>query len=507
MPSTTTLDEPAALRAPGEPSEADLALAIVWASHEPARVGEILAFPRASRRLHGDFAPKTRHDGDFAPKPRATAFVFGRGDGEDRGDEPFVHPVRQRPGVVVEVTKVVSAYLSRRALRLRPQGDSIRVESVGRRPVVRAGVELAELVVREGDVFELKGLFAFLCVRREGGIPPSLHLTGERAAPPFGEADAHGIVGESPAAWALRDRLAFVGPRSAHVLVVGESGTGKELVARAVHESSGRRAKRLVSRNAATIPSGLADAELFGNVASYPNVGMPERAGLIGEADGSTLFLDEIAELPFELQSHLLRVLDEGEYQRLGDARRRRSDFRLLAATNRSLDRLKPELLARIGLRVEVPRLGDRREDVPLVARHVARQIAAGDPELGARFLAAWNGATGQPRFAVDLVVTLVQHAYTTNVRELASLLWASFASSRGDTLELTPEVRRRVGGETEVDSPSAERTPEEVRAVLAKHGGVQARAYRELGLPSRHALRRLMKKLGVAGADGAEGA
>jgi DNA-binding NtrC family response regulator len=417
-----------------------------------------------------------------------------------------VHLVRQRPGYVVEVTKVASAYLSRRALRLRPQGDSIHIESVGRRPIRLGSAEVTEAVVREGDVVVLKGLFAFLCVRRPDGVPPSLHRAADAAAPPFGEADEHGIVGESVAAWALRDRIAFVGPRQAHVLITGESGTGKELVARAVHASSGRRAKRLVSRNAATIPSGLVDAELFGNVANYPNVGMPERAGLIGEADATTLFLDEIAELPFELQSHLLRVLDEGEYQRLGDARRRRSDFRLLAATNRDLDRLKPELLARIGLRVTVPPLGDRREDIPLIARHVAARIAADDRELGARFLEGWNGATGQPRFTLDLMVALVEHAYTTHVRELTGLLWASFASSRGDALELTAEVRERMAGRAADEAPRAGPTLEQIRAALAKHGGVQARAFRELGLPSRHALRRLMKKRGMAGPDGSDG-
>ena len=483
MPSTSTLDESSAPRGRAEEAGTGLTLAVLWAGHEPARVGEVLAFPRGPR-----------HEG---------VFVFGRGGAVDGGDETFVHLVRQRPGSIVEVTKAASAYLSRRALRLRPQGDSIRVESVGRRPIRHGSAELTDLVVHEGDVFALKGLFAFVCVRRPGGVPSSLHRIADGAAPPFGEADAHGIVGESVAAWALRDRIAFVGPRKAHVLIAGESGTGKELVARAVHASSGRRAKRLVSRNAATIPSGLVDAELFGNVANYPNVGMPERAGLIGEADGTTLFLDEIAELPFELQSHLLRVLDEGEYQRLGDARRRRSDFRLLAATNRDLDRLKPELLARVGLRVTVPPLGDRREDIPLIARHVAQRIAADDRELGARFLEGWNGAAGEPRFALDLMLALVDHAYTTHVRELTGLLWASFASSRGDTLELTPEVSERMASHAADEPPRVGPTAEEIRAALLKHRGVQARAYRELGLPSRHALRRVMKKLGMAGSDG----
>src|SRR5262249_46286359 len=153
---------------------------------------------------------------------------------------------------------------------------------------------------------------------------------------PFGRADADGFVGESPAAWDLRDRLAFIGPQAGHVLLVGESGVGKELAARALHARSRRSRRPLVSRNAATLPEALIDAELFGHARDYPNAGMPERAGLVGEADGGTLFLDEIGELPEARQAHLLRLLDGGEYQRLGDPRVRRADVRFIAATNRA---------------------------------------------------------------------------------------------------------------------------------------------------------------------------
>src|SRR5690348_15490748 len=129
--------------------------------------------------------------------------------------------------------------------------------------------------------------------------------------------------------------------RPGHVLLTGASGTGKELAARAIHALSKRSGQRLVARNAATLPESLIDAELFGNAKNYPNPGMAERAGLVGQADGSTLFLDEIAELPSSSQAHLLRVLDDGEYHRLGDGLARRSDFRLVAATNRDVSSLK----------------------------------------------------------------------------------------------------------------------------------------------------------------------
>src|SRR5690606_5383103 len=103
-----------------------------------------------------------------------------------------------------------------------------------------------------------------------------------------------GIVGESPAAWALRDELAFVAARDLHVLLHGATGTGKELAARAIHGLGRSAGREMIARNAATLPAGIADAELFGNAKDYPNPGMRERPGLVGAADGSTLFLDEL---------------------------------------------------------------------------------------------------------------------------------------------------------------------------------------------------------------------
>ncbi len=128
------------------------------------------------------------------------------------------------------------------------------------------------------------------------------------------------------------------------------------------------------------------DAELFGHAKNYPNQGSPERRGLVGEADGGTLFLDEFAELPASLQAHLLRVLDDGEYHRLGDARARRADLRLIAATNRPEQSLKHDVLARLKARIAVPDFDARREDIPLLVAHLLRRQAAGAPALLERF-------------------------------------------------------------------------------------------------------------------------
>jgi DNA-binding NtrC family response regulator len=398
-----------------------------------------------------------------------------------------------------------SPFLSRRHLAIRAEEGGVAVENLGKRPLLHDGVEAGdEPVVRPGETVEIQGQAIFLCASRPRVLQPASHLSHD-AWPEFGEADEHGLVGESPTAWLLRDQCALVGSLSPHVLLLGESGSGKELAAQAIHACSSRRAKKLVSRNAATFPPGLEDVELFGNVANYPNPGMPERAGVIGEADGTTLFLDEIAEMPLDVQSHLLRVLDEaGEYTRLGEAKRRHADLRVIAATNRSVAALKHDLAARLGLRLTLPSLNDRREDVPLLARHLLRRRARKDAAIGTRFFAAWDGKNGEPRMAPALVRALVAHRYTTNVRELDAILLRAVVESRGSALELSDSLATEMVPARPRRPPAAALglTAEEVRAALAKHGGVREKAWRELGLPNRYVLKRLMKKHGIAGAD-----
>jgi DNA-binding NtrC family response regulator len=218
----------------------------------------------------------------------------------------------------------------------------------------------------------------------------------------------------------------------------------------------------------------------------------------VGQADGSTLFLDEIGELPIDLQARLLRLLDSGEYQRLGEARTRVADFRLVAATNRAVSELKEDVAARLALRVHLPGLNERAEDVPLIARHLIRRIAARDAEVAARYLRDWNGRTGEPRISAALVSGLVRHQYSTHVRELERLLWRSIQSSSAGTLELTNEVRSQLNEGPSRRSPT-EITSDELRAALVRHDGIKDRVWRELGLSSRHALLRLMRRLGVS--------
>jgi len=456
-------------------------LVLVWSSTEPRRVGEVLV---------------PREDGEPS--------VFGRGAADAGADEPRAALLRQRPADNTSAAPMDNPFLSRRHLAIRSEDGGVAVENLGKRPLLHDGVEADdEPVVRPGGTVEIQGQAIFLCASRPRVFLPASQLPHE-AWPDFGEADEHGFVGESPAAWLLRDQCALVGSLSPHVLLLGESGSGKELAAQAIHARSTRRGKKLVARNAATFPPGLVDAELFGNVANYPNPGMPERAGVIGEADGGTLFLDEIAEMPLDVQSHLLRVLDEaGEYARLGESRRRQADLRVIAATNRGIGSLKHDLAARLGLRLSLPSLNERREDVPLLARHLLRRRARRDAAIGARFFASWDGRTGEPRIAPALMRALVGHRYTTNVRELDALLLRAVVESRGSALDLSDGVAAEIVP-ARAPRPSVAKGlgAEEIRAALAKHGGVREKAWRELGLPNRYVLKRLMKKHGIAGGN-----
>jgi len=480
-------------RAPGSDEPHAFALVLVACVAEPTRVGEAIVV-----------------DASWGEAAR----VFGRGEARDDDEMGRALLSRQRPGSTTSTGPLEDGFISRKQLSIRWHDDGARVENLGRLPMFVDGQKVARAVVRPGEILEIDRQLIFLCVAR---APTMRALRESLEVHPFGAPDAFGLVGESEATWELREKIAFVAERAEHVLLLGESGTGKELVAKAIHARSARGQKKLVARNAATLPAGLIDAELFGNVANYPNAGMAERPGLIGEADGSTLFLDEIGELPEALQTHLLRVLDEGgEYQRLGDARRRHVDLRLVAATNRPIEHLKHDLAARLRLRVGLPGLNERPEDVPILARFLLQRTAAKDEPLGARFFDSWHGHHGEPRIAIELSRALVKHRWSTHVRELDAILWASLTSSKGGVAELTDEVRRAMGlgardvREVAISSPPAamrssapprgEVTAEAVRESMAKHQGVKDRVWRELGLPSRFALRRLLKKHGIEG-------
>jgi len=277
-----------------------------------------------------------------------------------------------------------------------------------------------------------------------------------------------------------------------------------------VHGLSSRHARELVARNAPTLPDALLDAELFGNAKSYPNPGMAERPGLIGQADGSTLFLDEIGDLPERSQAHLLRVLDAGgEYQRLGDAQVRRSAFRLIAATNRPLAALKHDLLARFTHRIVVPGLPERRDDVPLVLAELLRRIAHAHPVIAERFFERRAHVLAEPRLEPALVVRLLRHPFTHHVRELERLLWLAIGSADADYIGLTPAVEAELRDADTADDDASDASDidrDALLAAIAEHGRSPTRLAKHFALKNRYVLIRLLKKHGLtAGRDDEE--
>ena len=436
------------------------ALALAWLSGEQSRIGEVCLLPVS--------------DGWGPPR------VFGRG--ESRADDPErrAQLVRQLPGGVREATPISNPHISRVQLLLRAHTDGrIAIENLGRSQTYRNGERFESAELRPGDVLRIGQQALLLCVVRPAWARAG-HVGQNHA---FGQADRHGLVGESPAVWELRRNIHVAAAEDSHVLLLGETGTGKELAARAIHADSPRRQLRLVARNAATLPEGLVDAELFGSARNYPNAGMPDRPGLIGEAHGSTLFLDEFGELSHALQVHLLRVLDEGEYQRLGESMRRQSSFRMIAATNRPIDCLREDVIARFKMRIGLPSLAERREDIPLLIRRAAESSSE---------RRSATGAAGTTDFPIGLVEKLLRHPFTGNIRELQALVFRFSYEPTYQQWDVWQEPGRPSTG------PARAPSREEIERCLQQNGWNQEKTWRSLGLSSRYALRRLLRKLGI---------
>jgi len=441
-------------------------LCVLWSKSEPNRAGEVVLLPPGKPAI---FGRRTRDNGER----RATL-------------------CRQRPGHNEPTSELSGRELSRRQLELRRFCDHVSVRNVGSGSLRVNGHVCTESLVSEGDVLSISGLLLVVC-RRPLALSPDVAC----AIPRFGGPDAMGIVGESPVAWRLRANLGYAALREGHALIAGPSGSGKELAARALHALSRRNAGPIVSRNAATIPEGLAAAELFGNAANYPNPGMRARDGLVGAADRGTLFLDELGDLPGGVQTQLLRVLDaNGEYHRLGESRGRRSEFRMVGATNKPLSALREDVLARFPLRVVVPPLSARREDIPLLVRHVLREMASTDPVLRDQYFDE-TPAGPEPRVTADMMEALCLHEYTSNVREIRRLLLKAMGPRKA-WIDITDDLAATMPRRRPRMDP-AKLTRNDIEACLERVGGVREAAWQELGLTSRFALHRLLKKHNLA--------
>jgi two-component system response regulator PilR (NtrC family) len=301
------------------------------------------------------------------------------------------------------------------------------------------------------------------------------------------------MVGKSPSMRALYQTIETVAPTSATILVTGETGTGKEMVARAIHQASERRQERFVAINCGAIPETLLEAELFGHVRGAFTGAVAMRAGRIEQADKGTLFLDEVGTMPAALQMKLLRVLQEREFERIGDTRTIKVDVRILAATHAELGRMvregtfREDLFYRLNVvALRLPALRERTEDIPLLVTHFLRKLAP----------AAESGESVV--VTQDAMRRLMAYAWPGNVRQLENVIERALAligaRRRIEIEDLPPELgtgpvppaaTRLALDDAGVDLPGLLSTVERdlIQQALDRSGGNRGMAARLLGL------------------------
>ena len=302
------------------------------------------------------------------------------------------------------------------------------------------------------------------------------------------------IVGRSTALRRVLEAVETVSPTTATVLILGETGTGKELIARAVHRMSERRNCPFVTLNCAAIPTGLLESELFGYERGAFTGALSQKLGRFELANRGTLFLDEVGDIPLELQPKLLRALQEKAFERLGGTRTIPIDVRLVAATNRNLTQMMTDKLFRSDLYyrlkvfpITIPPLRDRPADIAALAEHFTRKCAR-------------EMSRPVPVIPPDCMRTLVSWRWPGNARELENFIERAVILSSGTTLhpplaELQDEAVGAAGGTL------AEIEREYIIRVLRETGGVVSAAATRLGVP-RTTLNAMMGKLGISRQD-----
>jgi formate hydrogenlyase transcriptional activator len=330
----------------------------------------------------------------------------------------------------------------------------------------------------------------FVTRLRERGRQENLEGEGAEVTHQFEE-----IVGSSAPLKRILRQVEVVAPTDATVLILGETGTGKELVARAVHRLSPRRNLPFISLNCAAIPAGLLESELFGYERGAFTGALSQKIGRFEMANRGTLFLDEVGDIPLDLQPKLLRALQEKSFERLGSTLTIPIDVRLVAATNRNLTQMMGDRLFRSDLyyRLKVfpiitPPLRNHAEDIPVLVRHFTKKYAA---KINRKI----------EKIPAETMKALVSWSWPGNVRELESFIERSVILSRGPVL-------RAPLAELRVDAPAGggNATLEEVARdhilrVFRETRGVVSAAASRLGMP-RTTLNAMMKKLGISRGD-----
>jgi formate hydrogenlyase transcriptional activator len=304
------------------------------------------------------------------------------------------------------------------------------------------------------------------------------------------------ILGETPAIQAVLQHISTVAPTNSTVLIQGETGTGKELVARAIHNLSSRRENLFAKLNCAAIPSGLLESELFGHEKGAFTGAIAKKVGRFEVADQGTLFLDEVGDIPAELQPKLLRVLQEQEFERLGSSRSIQVDVRLVAATNQDLGRMvedrsfRADLYYRLNVfPIRLPALRERREDIPLLTLHFVGHYAK------------------QMSKTIDVVSpetmeALIRYEWPGNIRELQNFIERAVILSQTNSLsapvsELTRPRENSSPAPITLEDAEREHILQALRETQWVLGGLDGAAHR-LGMP-RTTLIYKMRRLGIA--------
>jgi two-component system, NtrC family, response regulator GlrR len=315
--------------------------------------------------------------------------------------------------------------VSRVHLELAWEGDGIRVKDrASTNGTFLAGARIQQMTVYEEALLTLGSTVLRVARAMPGGA--------KAVRTSFGK-----IIGRSPPMLALYEQLEKAAPTYSTVMLLGETGTGKEVIAEAIHAASARRAKPFVIVDCGNMAPNLIESELFGHVKGAFSGAVNDRKGAFLEADGGTVFLDEIGELPLELQPRLLRVLESGTVKRLGEDKPKKVDVRIVAATHRALEAevkkgtFRQDLWFRLAVVLaRVPPLRDRKEDIPLLVRHFVAQLGRGDFEL-----------------PIALRDQLLAWSWPGNVRELRNVIERALAGGE-------VEVGSGAGAETSAPAP-----------------------------------------------------
>jgi PAS domain S-box-containing protein len=362
----------------------------------------------------------------------------------------------------------------------------------------RSGIE-SRIVTREGIAVPIRA--TYLPLRNEKGIAvgglatfSDLTVVHQLKQAMEDRYTYYDMVGKSPQMQRVFENVRVVAKTDATVLIEGPTGTGKDFLANVIHSASRRSAKPLVKVNCAAIPDTLLESEMFGYVKGAFTGAVQDRIGRFQAADGGTIFLDEIGDLPLALQAKLLRVIEEKVFFRLGTSQTSKVDVRVISASNQSLERLvarkrfREDLYYRLNVfRIELPSLKDRPADIPLLIGHTLRRLST-------------SKGVPPPEVSENAMQVLLNYSYPGNIRELENILEHALILCQESVLRrkhLPDYLRQRplaVAPRVEKDAPPDSPERSRILAALRRHGGNRSLAARALGM-DRSTLWRKMKK------------